>query len=56
MQEQDDTGNNRGKWNHIKIIQKIPEHYTGKTRNQETTGSNHIWRCAYSPESNNLKV
>jgi hypothetical protein len=49
MQEQDDTGNNRGKWKHIKIIQKLPEQYTGKTRNQETTGSNHIVHCAYTP-------
>jgi hypothetical protein len=58
MQEQDDTGNNRGNWNGIKIIQKIPEQYeyTGKTRNQETTGSNLIGHCAYVPESTNLKV
>jgi len=35
MQEQDDTGNKRGNWNHIKIIQKIPEQHTGKTRNKK---------------------
>jgi len=56
MQEQDDTGSNRDNWDHIKIIQKISEQYTGKTRNQETTGSNHIGHCAYTPESTNLKI
>jgi hypothetical protein len=25
-----DTNNNRGNWNHVKIIQKIPEPHTGK--------------------------
>jgi hypothetical protein len=28
-----DTGNNRGNWNHFKIIQTIPEQHTGKARN-----------------------
>jgi hypothetical protein len=56
MQEQADTGNNRDNWNHIKIIQKIPEQYTGKTRNQETAERNHIGHCTYNPESTNLKV
>jgi hypothetical protein len=31
-----DTSNNRGNWNHLKIIQKIPEQRTGKASNQGT--------------------
>jgi hypothetical protein len=27
-----DTSNNRGNWNHFKIIQKVPEQRTGKAR------------------------
>ena len=32
-----DTSNNRGNWNHLKIIQKIPEQHSRKARNQGTT-------------------
>jgi hypothetical protein len=32
-----DTTNNRGSWNHFRIIQKIPEQHAGKARNQGTT-------------------
>ena len=31
--KQSDTSNNRGDWNHFKIIQKIREQYSRKTRN-----------------------
>ena len=32
-----DISNNRGKWNHLKITQKIPEQRTGKARNEGST-------------------
>ena len=35
------TSNNRGKWNHVKIIQKIPEQHTEKAQNKETTDNSH---------------
>ena len=28
-----DTGNNRGKWNHLEITQTVPEQHSGKARN-----------------------
>jgi len=33
VKNKNDTGNNRGGWNHLKIIQKIPEQRTGKAQN-----------------------
>lgn len=56
MPERGVIGNNKNNRNHIKINQKIPEQCTRKSRNQETTESNHIGHCAYTPESTNLKV
>jgi hypothetical protein len=32
-----DTSNNRGNWNHFKILQKISEQHTRKARYQGTT-------------------
>jgi len=32
-----DTRNNGGNWNHLKIIQKIPQQHNGKGQNQGTT-------------------
>jgi len=32
-----DTGNNRGNWNHLSVIQTLPEQHIGKARNQGTT-------------------
>ena len=32
-----DVSNKRGKWNHLTIIQKIPEQHTKKARYQGTT-------------------
>ena len=32
-----DTSNNRGNWNHFKIIQKVPEQHRGKAQNKGTT-------------------
>jgi hypothetical protein len=40
---QSDTSNNRGKRNHLKIIQKMPEQRIGKARNKGTTENSHIW-------------
>jgi hypothetical protein len=51
-----DTSNNKGNWNHLKIIQKIPEQHTGKARNQGTTENSHIGHCTHTSESTNVKV
>jgi hypothetical protein len=51
-----DTSNNRGSWNHLKIIQKIPEQHTGKSRNQGTTDNRHTGHCADTPGSTNAKI
>jgi hypothetical protein len=48
--------NNRGNWNHLKIIQKIPELYTGKARSQGTTENSHIVHCTHTAESTNVKA
>jgi len=32
-----DTNSKRGNWNHLKIIQKIPQPHTGKAQNSRTT-------------------
>jgi len=37
-----DTGNNRDNWNHLSIIQTLPEQHTGKERNQGTTKQSYI--------------
>jgi hypothetical protein len=31
------ANNNRGKWNHFKIIEKIPGQHNGKARNEAST-------------------
>jgi hypothetical protein len=51
-----DTNNNRGNWNHLKIIQKIPEQRTGKARNEVTTESSYIGHCTHTAESAIVKV
>jgi hypothetical protein len=51
-----DTSNNRGKWNHLKIIHKIPEQRTGNPRSQGATESSHIGHCTHSAESTDVKV
>jgi hypothetical protein len=43
-------------WNHLKIIQKIYEQYTGKTWTRVTTKNSHIEHCAHTLESTNVKV
>ena len=37
-----DTGNNRGNWNHLKIIQKIPEKHNRKAHNQGNAKKSHV--------------
>jgi len=36
VETESDTSNNREKWNHLRIIQTVPEQRTGKARNQGT--------------------
>ena len=54
--KESDISNNRGNWNHLKIIQKIPEQYTGKALNQATTENSHMRHCTHTLESSNVKV
>ena len=49
------TGNNRGKGNHLKIIQKIPQPHSGKARTQGTTRNSHIGHCTHTAGSANVK-
>jgi hypothetical protein len=51
-----DTSNNRGNWNHLKIIQKIPEQHTVKARSQGATENSYIGHCTRTLESTNVKV
>jgi hypothetical protein len=51
-----DISNNRGNWNHFKIIQKIPEQRTGKAQSQGATENSHIGQCTHTSESTNVKV
>jgi hypothetical protein len=34
LKNKSDTNNNKGNWNRLKIIQKIPEQHTQKARHQ----------------------
>jgi hypothetical protein len=45
-----DAGNNRGKLNHVKISQKIPQQHTGKAHQQSTENS-HNGHCTHRPTS-----
>ena len=38
-----DASNNRGNWIHLKIIHKISEQHTWKTRSQGTTENSHVY-------------
>jgi Asp-tRNA(Asn)/Glu-tRNA(Gln) amidotransferase C subunit len=51
-----DTSNNRGNWNHFKIIQKIPEQRTGNPRSQGATENSHIGHGTHTAESTNVKA
>jgi hypothetical protein len=50
------TCNNRSNWNQLKVIQTLPEQYTGKTQNQGTTNNSHIGHCTHTEDSTNLKA
>jgi ABC-type polysaccharide/polyol phosphate transport system ATPase subunit len=50
------ANNNRGKWNHLKIIQTITEPHTGKVRNKGTTENSRIAYCTLTSVSANVKV
>ena len=50
-----DTNNNRGKWNHLRIIQTITERHTWKARHQETTDNSRIWHSTHTSEETNEK-
>jgi len=51
-----DTSNDRGDWDHFKVIQKIREQHTRKTRSQGTTENIHIGHYTHTTESTNVKV
>jgi ribosomal protein L14E/L6E/L27E len=51
-----DTSNDRGNWNHLKIIHKIPQQRTGKPQSQGATENSHIGHCTRTAESTNVKV
>ena len=48
-------GNNGGKWNHLKIIQKIPEQHTWEAH-QGTRENTHTGNCAHTVGSTNAEV
>ena len=50
------TDNNRGNWNHLKIVQKIPEQHTEKARNKGTIENSYIGHYTHTSESANVKV
>jgi hypothetical protein len=39
-----DTSNNRGNWNHLKIIQQIPKQHSGKESKKMQMSSSYSWR------------
>jgi hypothetical protein len=51
-----DTSNNRGNWNHLEIIQKIPEQHIRKARSQGTTENSHIGHNTHTWESTDVEV
>jgi hypothetical protein len=51
-----DNSNNRSSWNHLKIIQKIPEQHTWTARNQDTTENSHTGHCTRTAGSNEVNV
>ena len=50
------NNNNRDDWDYLKVIQKIREEYTKKTRSQGTTENSHIGHCTHTSESTNVKI
>ena len=56
VKSKSDAGNNRGKWNHFRITQTVPEQHTGKARYQVTTQNNHIGHCTHTAGSADVEV
>jgi len=53
---QRDTINNWGKWNHMKIIQKISVQHSSKARLQEITEDGLIGYCTHTSKCTNVLV
>jgi hypothetical protein len=51
-----DASNNRGNWNHFKVLQKIFEPHTGKARYQGTTENSYIGHSTHTAESANVEA
>jgi hypothetical protein len=45
-----------GNWNHIEIIQKIPEQHTRKARNKGAIENSQIGHCTHNWECANVGV
>ena len=45
------TTDNKGNWNCLKIIQKVPEQHTVKALIEGTTVNNHIGHCTHTSRS-----
>ena len=50
-----DASNNMGNWNHLKVIQTVPEQHNRKEQNQGTTKAGHTGHCTHTAESANVK-
>jgi hypothetical protein len=50
------NNNNRGNWNYLKSIKKIPEHHTGEARNQVTANNGYNGHCTHTAESADVEV
>jgi hypothetical protein len=47
--------NSRGKWNHLKVTQTIPEQLTGKARYQKITKNSCTGHCTHTAGSANVE-
>jgi hypothetical protein len=54
--ESDTNHNNKGNWDHLKIIWRITEQHTGKAGNNGTTANIPTGHCTHALESTNIKV
>jgi hypothetical protein len=51
-----DASNNRSNWNHLKILQKIPEQRTGKARYQGTAENSYIGHSTHTAGSAHVEA
>ena len=56
VQSESETSNYIGNWNHLHIIQKIPDQQTGTERNQGNTVSSHLGHFTHTAGSADVKV